>query len=291
MMRKCAEWWTTLSAYADDSLPPDERECVEAHIEGCTDCQRTLLELQALRRSVQLLPHYEPPPMLKARILSATVDQPTWSEKLAMNWRRLVWRTSLAAAAATLVLLVWQLAPRQLPQAIGTLASDVAERGGTSTSRQDKKPQTHRVAPVHVAVLEKTPRVARRHPVSPPPKPSSPVRGVQWSTVARVPIAPEPAPADALQGEPLIEEDVPHIDVTSPPAGTDEQRDTSPDKGEGKTVATRFTIPAEVLNQGTSGLESLREQIRIRNQEQWSEQIKRKMQRKQVDVDVITVRF
>lgn len=294
-MKVCVEWWTALSAYVDDCLPPGERERVEAHVEGCASCQQTLVELQSLRQSMKLLPRYEPPPMLKARILSATVDQPTWSEKLAMNWRKVVWRASLATAATAFVLIAWQLLPRQVPQAVNTFVSNVTERRGPAKSLQAKKPQPPSASGTVVAsgktTVDTQRRTVKQPAASASPMPSSPKREFKWVTVARTPIAPEPAPVDALQGEPVIEEDVPHIDVTSPPAGTNEQVATQPEESESKTVATRFTIPAEVLNQSTSGLEALREQIRIRNQEQWNGQIKRKLQRKQVDVDVITVRF
>ncbi|GIV18051.1 MAG: hypothetical protein KatS3mg022_3486 [Armatimonadota bacterium] len=295
-MKVCVEWWTALSAYVDDSLPPDERERVESHLDGCASCQQTLIELQSLRQSVKLLPHYDPPPMLKARILSATVDQPTWGEKIIMNWRKVVWRASLAAATAMLVLLAWQFTPRQVPQAVNTFVSSIREEQITAKPRQVRKSQP---PPAMNAVVasSKTPQTAQRRTTQRyrapdvSNRPAIAKKEAKWTTVARTPIVPELAPADALQGEPVIEEDVPRIDVTSPPAGTDEQVATEPGEGESKTVAKRFTIPAEVLNHGTSGLEALREQIRIHNQEQWSGQIKRKLQRKQVDVDVITVRF
>lgn len=294
-MKVCVEWWTALSAYVDDSLPPDERERVEAHLEACAGCQQALIELQALRQSVRLLPSYEPPPMLKARILSATVDQPTLREKLMMNWRKLVWRVSLATATAALVLLAWHFTPRQVPQAVNTLVSSVRQMQTPGTTQHIKKSHPRPASGTAVA-SSKTRTATQRRTVErqlplAPPKPSLPKSEVRSAAVARTPIAPDPAPADALQGEPMIEDDVPHIDVTSPPAGTQEQVATEPGGAENKTVATRFTIPSEVLNQSTSGLEALREQIRIQNQEQLSGQIKRKLQRKQVDVDVITVRF
>ncbi len=294
-MKVCVEWWTALSAYVDDCLPPDERERLETHLEGCASCQQTLVELQSLRQSMKLLPHYEPPPMLKARILSATVDQPTWRERLAMSWRKVVWRASMATAAAMLALIAWQFLPRQVPQAVNTFVSNVTVRQEPAKRQQAKRPQPPSASNAVVAFgkkpLNAQRQAAQRYSKPASPSSSSPKSEVRWATVARTPIAAEPAPADALQGEPVIEEDVPHIDVSSPPAGTDAQVAARPDESENKTVAARFTIPAEVLNQGAGGLEALREQIRIRNQEQWNVEIKRKLQRKQVDVDVITVRF
>jgi hypothetical protein len=46
-----------------------------------------------------------------------------------------------------------------------------------------------------------------------------------------------------------------------------------------------------VVSQGTQGLEALREQIRLRTTEQLSGRIERSIERKQVEVDVIKVRF
>lgn len=290
-MRVCVEWWTALSAYADDALAPDERERVEAHLEQCASCRAASVQLQVLRQGISLLPQYEPPPMLKARILSATVDQPTWSERLAANWRRWAWRASWAAAAVVLGVLGWQVLSRQMPRVISTFVADVGEKRAVSRPQVASAPKLRDIPKV-VAEQPAASKVAKRAPVRSSvavAKRSAPKKELRWSVVARTPIAPEPAPADALQGEPVIPDDVPYIDVNSPPAG--EQVATEPEEAESKTVATRFAIPAEVLNQGTSGLEALRQQVRIQNREQLSGEMKRKLQRKQVDVDVITVRF
>lgn len=299
-MKVCVEWWTALSAYVDDALPPDEREQLEAHLEGCASCRTALLELRALRQSVALLPRYEPPPMLKARILSATVDQPTWSERLAMEWRRWVWRLSLAGATAVLVLFAWRFAPRQIPstmgqipQTMGMFMPGATKHQSASIPPQQAKESVLPSTPRTTAEPNQPVRVAessvKRSAAAVQHAPSSPKPKVRWSAETRIPVAPEPAPADALQGEPVIQEDVPYIDVDSPPAG--EQVATQQEEAGSTTVATRFVLPAEVLSQTTSGLDALREQIRVRNGEQWNGQIRRNIQRKQVELDVITVRF
>ncbi|GIV20716.1 MAG: hypothetical protein KatS3mg023_2467 [Armatimonadota bacterium] len=293
-MAGCVEWWTALSAYVDGALPPDEREQVEAHLQQCAGCCETVVHLQSLRRMVSLLPQQEPPPMLKARILSATVDQPTWTERLAMNWRQMVWRASLATAAVLVALLAWQWAPRQVPQMVSTLVSGNTQNRTPSTPQQLAKSSSSE-KPNRVASLSKTPRPVQRvvsqRPVS-VRKPSPVKKEVPWSVVTRAPISHAPAPSDALQGEPVLEEDVPHMDVNSPPAGSGELVAEQPEETEGsKTVATRFTLPAEVVPSQMQGLESLREQIRLRGAEQLKGQIERKIERKQVEVDVIKVRF
>lgn len=294
-MKVCVEWWTALSAYVDGALPPDERERVEAHLQQCAACREATVHLQSLRWAVSLLPQQEPPPMLKARILSATVDKPTWTERLAMNWRQLAWRTSLATAVALVALLAWQFTPRQVPQMVTTFMSGSAGSRTPSTPQQLTKSLSSGKAN-REASLSKSPRTApysvAQHPSPSAPKASKVKNEVKWSTVTRAPIAPAPVPSDALQGDPVIEEDVPRIDVNSPPAGTDELIAEQPEETEGsKTVATRFTLPAEVMPSQTQGLESLREQIRIRGAEQLKGQIERNIERRQVEVDVIKIRF
>ncbi len=292
-MRACMEWWTALSAYVDDFLAPDERERVEAHLEECAGCRQAVIDLQALRQSVRLLPRPEPPPMLKARILAATVDRPTWTERLLMGWKPLAWRFSLASALAVLAWLAWVNLPREVPQAVNTLVSSMSQTQKPATPVQARRGMPSSPAPRVNVVAAKPVQSSARRPVE-----SRPLSAVQrasrprgtWSTVTRATVPPEPVPADALQGEPVIEHDTPYIDVTSPPAGAGEQVATQPEE-ENKTVATRISIPAEVLPQDNSALEALRQQIRIQNQEQWSGQVKRKLQRNQVDIDVITVRF
>ncbi len=292
-MKVCTEWWTALSAYVDDALAPDECQRVEVHLQECEACRTALMDLQILAQTMRSLPSAEPPPMLKARILSATVDQPTFTEKLAMYWRQWVWRASLVGATAVLMVLAWRLVPQQVPEAVSTVMSGVREPRTASVPQQARQSATSN--PVRIATTASStpqrPRAIAGRSSQPAPKLSAPKVETRWSAVARTPIAPEPAPADVLDGEPVIEEDEPYIDVNSPPAGSGEQVATQPEEGESTTVARRISLPAELLNQGTSGLDALREQIRIRNQEQLSGELKRKIQRKQVDVDVITVRF
>ncbi len=295
-MKVCAEWWTALSAYVDNALPPDECERVEAHLERCAGCREAVAHLQSLRRVVSLLREQEPPPMLKARILSATVDQPTWAERLAMGWQPMAWRAALATAVVLIAVFVWQFIPRQVPQVVSNLAFRHTHSktfpAPSQVSRSLSTPKPHRVASVNV---NKEARAVKRT-VSQRPTPATKKRltknEVKWAAVTRAPITPAPAPTDALQGEPVIEEDVPYIDVNSPPAGTDNPIAERLEEMDGsKTVATRFTLPAEVVSSPTQGLESVREQIRIRGAEQLKGQLERKIERRQVEVDVIKVRF
>lgn len=293
-MKSCVEWWTALSAYVDDALISDERAKVEAHLQECEGCLEAVAELRYLRQSIRALPTYEPPPMLKARILSATVDQPTWTERLSIRWRQIAWRGSLACALGILVLVfAWKLVPQQVPHLMRSLSTPSVVKNTTaskpySSAKQANDLQSVRVAANRTSQLETS--VARKHPLK--PKAQAPRLQVKWSGTPRPSLAPAPVPFDVLQGEPVtVEEDVPHIDVNSPPAGVNEQVAEQPDEAESRTVVTRFAIPAEVLSPSANNIDALREQIRIQNREQLSGQAKLKLQQKQLDVNVISVRF
>lgn len=113
-----------------------------------------------------------------------------------------------------------------------------------------------------------------------------------WRPIARHPSPESPAPAEALHGEPILSEETL---AENPAAASDNETTYSasePEDMETTTVARHsFTLPAEVLSRGKSGMEALREQIRIRSQESLSSDMRRKLQRNQLDVEVITVRF
>jgi hypothetical protein len=53
----CREWRESLGAYALGHLPADERAGLEAHLEGCSECQA---EVESLKGVATLLPHADP---------------------------------------------------------------------------------------------------------------------------------------------------------------------------------------------------------------------------------------
>lgn len=288
----CRGMWDALSAYVDSALPPDEVSRVEAHLERCQRCRETLLELQAMRQSVRALPTYEPPPMLKARILAATVDQPTLWERLAAGWPRLVWRTSFVTALFLLSWLGWQLVPKSVTDAPRRWSATKPQTAAPSyQEKQVRIPKTlAKASPTpkqgYTAVKGQRSAMATRATPSQPTTHAAP----QWRSLARTPSVATTTSADALHGEPLLPDEV--VVEEPQPAESEAVAVAEAEETETSTVARHsFTLPAEVLNRGKSGMELLREQVRIRSQETLSSDMKRKLQRNQVDVDVITVRF
>lgn len=288
----CRGLWDDLSAYVDNSLSPDEVNRVEAHLERCQRCRETVLEIQAMRQSVRALPTYEPPPMLKARILAATVDQPTLWERLAVGWPRLAWRTSLVAAIFLLSWLGWQLVPKSVTEAPRRWSAAKPQTSAPSyQEKQVRIPKT--LAKVsatpkqgYSSVKEQRRAIAKRATPSQPTTQAAP----HWRSLARTPSTATTTAVEALHGEPLLPDEV--VIEEPQPAESEAVAVAEEEETETTTVARHsFTLPAEVLNRGKSGMELLREQVRIRGQETLSSDMKRKLQRNQVDVDVITVRF
>lgn len=61
-----------LAAYVLDAVEPDDRELVQAHLEGCATCKATLRRLERARDAVPLAGDVvEPPPRLREGILAA----------------------------------------------------------------------------------------------------------------------------------------------------------------------------------------------------------------------------
>jgi anti-sigma factor RsiW len=59
---RCIELAGKLSEYLDEELPADLRREVEAHFEGCSDCEHFLTSLQRVKGAASLLPPEELPP-------------------------------------------------------------------------------------------------------------------------------------------------------------------------------------------------------------------------------------
>ena len=101
-----------LSAYVDGDLEPKERERIEAHLEACAACRRQLWQLRQTLNLIRSLPEEEPPPSLRAAVMSRVRQEAERREERPMpawtRWwygaRRRSW--SLAVAAVVLMLAV-----------------------------------------------------------------------------------------------------------------------------------------------------------------------------------------
>jgi hypothetical protein len=133
-----------LSAYLDGDVTPRERARLEGHLAECAACAA---ELQALRRTVDLLrrlPAPEPPSYFADRVLSAVraaPSRPPLAERLhglASGLLRGAWLAPLAAAAVGAALFVGVSGREStLPTSVATSAS---ERAWTTPSQAAATP-------------------------------------------------------------------------------------------------------------------------------------------------------
>ncbi len=110
----CDQVWDLLSVYADGETNPHETTMVEDHIASCESCAADLAFLQSTSVSLRDVPEVEPPASLRHAILAATVNRPTWQDRLAAAARRTLVPAPLrygalaaagAAAALTFVMI------------------------------------------------------------------------------------------------------------------------------------------------------------------------------------------
>jgi putative zinc finger protein len=108
---ECRRRRESLGAYALGQLPEDERQGLEAHLEGCAECRA---EADSLLGVARLLPHADPkhfgpaptpPPALGRRIV-ATIGAEERGRRRRRRFRFGLGFGGLAAAAATAVLAI-----------------------------------------------------------------------------------------------------------------------------------------------------------------------------------------
>lgn len=88
---------------ADDSLEPEPRAAIDAHLATCDDCRATV-ETQALARRVLIARPITPVRDLSAAVRATLEAERPWIERL--NWRRLSLRMAPVAAAVTIGALI-----------------------------------------------------------------------------------------------------------------------------------------------------------------------------------------
>ncbi len=67
----CPDFQELLSAYIDDELSTQERECLERHIRQCEKCRQALNELSLVKSALSALPEIEIPEDLHDRVMAA----------------------------------------------------------------------------------------------------------------------------------------------------------------------------------------------------------------------------
>ncbi|MBN1612960.1 MAG: DUF2275 domain-containing protein [Deltaproteobacteria bacterium] len=82
----CRQIEDLLPAYLEDVLSPQEKQCVQEHLRACESCSRALADLEATGKLLKGIEEVEPPPWLKAKIMSRLKEEGGWKERL---YRRL----------------------------------------------------------------------------------------------------------------------------------------------------------------------------------------------------------
>jgi anti-sigma factor RsiW len=129
------EWTDRLSEYIDGELGADEQRAVEAHVEGCAACARTVDELRAVAARARVLPARPPASDLwggiEARAGIARLKPRATGEPRASDARRFTFAAWQLAAAAALVAavsggLAWQIRGNHAASASTATAANTA---------------------------------------------------------------------------------------------------------------------------------------------------------------------
>ena len=150
----CERMWLLLSVYADGEASDEERAEVEEHVAHCQACSEALVMMQANSTVLASVPEVEPPATLHAAILAATVNRPTFAQRVAQVLRvnpalARVRYAALAGAGAVAALALTVLVRRPAPM---TLHAVLTNRPPMVISEAP----THAVQPHRVAVVPKT---------------------------------------------------------------------------------------------------------------------------------------
>jgi hypothetical protein len=148
----CDDTRESLSALLDEALTPDERRAVEAHLEGCADCQR---ELERLRQTVALLHRVTPahaPVGFVDRVVTAAQPKPWYRRVVSTVFFPLSTKLPVEATALVMVALLAVYTFERTPS-----LQQAARREAPSSSDQ-----VERQAPLRDERKEKEPAPALR---------------------------------------------------------------------------------------------------------------------------------
>ena len=119
-MNACKRFSESFSDYAENTMLPEQRHAVEAHLSVCAECQAAIARLQNLRSTLSQLTKVQTPPdfeaILRARMRreSKRTASPGFSLRLPMA---LMPRFAVFAVGAMLVFYSVNLALRKHPRA------------------------------------------------------------------------------------------------------------------------------------------------------------------------------
>lgn len=223
----CDDARESLSALLDESLAPDERRAVEAHLEGCAECRR---ELDRLRQTVALLRRVSPahaPVGFVDRVVAAAQPKPWYRRIAATVFFPLTTKLPVEATALVMVALLavytFERTPslQQAARPEAPSSSDRVERPAALSDAR-KEPES---APVlrgapspalgtrspgprrdDTVARERKTRAEGAPAASPPPASST------------APAAPAPPSAQSTETPPTARPDAPPMAKTEAPA-------------------------------------------------------------------------
>jgi len=223
----CDDARESLSALLDESLTPDERRAVEAHLEGCAECRR---ELDRLRQTVALLHRVSPahaPVGFVDRVVTAAQPKPWYRRVAATVFFPLTTKLPVEATALVMVALLavytFERTPslQQAARPEAPSSSDRVERPAAPSDAR-KEPESAPVlrgAPSPVlgtrspeprrddtVARERKTRAEGAPAASPPPAAST------------APAAPAPPPAQSTETLSTARPDAPPMAKTEAPA-------------------------------------------------------------------------
>jgi hypothetical protein len=162
----CVDWEERIALYAGGDLAPAEGQAVERHVAECAGCQ---MLLSGLRESLRLVREVHGEPVeaahfaaVRARVLAELERAP------ARRWR-FAWGFAMAAAAAVLLIAMWQR-PERKTVTHALVPAPVVSRGGVDADLPPAR-VSRTVRPRHKAGSGRPPRTM----ASAPPEPAEPM--------------------------------------------------------------------------------------------------------------------
>lgn len=71
----CRDIEKQLPAYLDDGLSPEEKQCIDDHLDDCPACRRAMADLKRMQACLTDLDEVEPPPFLEQRIMARVREE------------------------------------------------------------------------------------------------------------------------------------------------------------------------------------------------------------------------
>jgi hypothetical protein len=169
----CDTVWDLLSVYADGEATPEGAAMVESHIAACADCARDLAFMQSAQAALIGVPEVEPPATLQAAILAATVNRPTFPQRMADAVRRTLapapvryGAIAAAGAAAAITFAALKNENGGLPNPVEyhpARPSIIANKPNTTDLFRSNPPGTDRMNILPIPSVKK-PDVHKEHP-------------------------------------------------------------------------------------------------------------------------------